>query len=148
MDVDIVFLKNPLSHVTKFDNHVPGHDHMFMGNHHVTTDAPWDIIAQWDGYGYNTGFLFVNSTIQRQKFYASIRKVLVKYHELTDQQAFNRALDVSGVPIKVKCLAPGLFMHGLTFFTAGRRQFADDRPCLNCILVHNNYVVGMAYKRY
>jgi hypothetical protein len=169
VDVDIVFLKNPLRHVinacmdhatdhaaaqwdrvtqkrdrvTENMDHVPGELDHVSGN-----GTTCDIAAQWDGYGYNTGFLLVNSNPRTRQFYAAIRHTLRTYPQLTDQQAFNRALDMSRVPVTVKCLRVDFFMHGFSFFTAGKRHFADDTPCLRCILVHNNYIVGMAHKRY
>ena len=65
-----------------------------------------------------------------------------------DQNYVNDALHDLGESIKIQCLSPELYQLGSVFFTEGRRAFAGDNPCTDCIIVHNNYIVSLEAKIY
>ena len=47
-----------------------------------------------------------------------------------------------------KYLPYKLFPSGLSYFDIGQRMFAQDNPCIECILVHNNWIVSYNNKVY
>ena len=40
------------------------------------------------------------------------------------------------------------YVSGVRFWDNAGREFYDDSPCSTCVIVHNNWIVGMEAKRY
>jgi len=129
VDVDIVFLKNPIPFFTCDD---------------------CDIQIQDDGPEINSGFYYVRPTKQAVKLHSSSLELAHRSRGLSNQQCINRVLNTMRKQraIKVKVLDSSLFPRGQVFFEKGRRMFSDDPPCGECVIVHNNWIVGGAAKVY
>jgi hypothetical protein len=51
-------------------------------------------------------------------------------------------------PTSHQVLPQDLFPNGKAYFESTRRMFAFHSPCTQCVIVHNNWVVGTAAKVY
>ena len=126
MDVDIVFLKNPFSHLTC---------------------RTCDIIFQLDTAkgDINSGFYLAYPTMSSLQLHHMLiqRKHCWKYQQ---QHCFSHLL--KELSISVKLLPNKLFPSGKIYFDIGQRMFSSDYPCDKCILVHNNWIVSYGNKEY
>ena len=131
VDVDIVFLKNPIPYLTCDD---------------------CELIIQSEGSKYyrNTGFYLAFPTKNTMKLHHMVLNTFKSMTALNDQQAFNGVLLFleSQGGFKVKVLGLESFPNGDYYFDKGERMFADDNPCANCVLVHNNFIAAYSNKRY
>ena len=131
VDVDIVFFKNPVPFLT-CEN--------------------CELIIQSEGSEYyrNTGFYFAIPTKNVIKLHHMVLNTFKSMEMINDQQALNGVLLYleSQSDFKVKVLDLNLFPNGNYYFDKGQRMFADDNPCSNCVLVHNNFIASYSNKRY
>ncbi len=128
-DVDIAFLKDPFQHMECAD---------------------CDIQIQSDGREGNSGFYLVLPTeasirLHRQAWEQSLQKP-----RISNQKALDRNMErmVRDKEIRVKTLSKAQFPNGKVFFEEGKRVFAGDNPCGQCVIVHNNWIVEGAAKVY
>lgn len=128
VDLDIVFFKNPLP---------------FMDCDKC------DIHYQYDVSEINSGFMYVRPTKASITLY---EKAVVERNKrgIPDQKAIKAALlpMEKKQTIKSKRLSNREFPNGLIYYERTARQFAVDKPCVDCVLVHQNWVVGKAAKQY
>ena len=129
VDVDIVFLKNPIPFFD-CDN--------------------CDIQIQSDGPEINSGFYYVRPTKPAVKLHQSSLELAHRSRGLSNQQCINKILNSmrKQKSIKVKVLSDSEFPRGYIFFEKGKRMFSDDPPCDKCVIIHNNWIVGGAAKIY
>ena len=131
VDVDIVFFKNPIPFLT-CDN--------------------CELIIQSEGSEYyrNTGFYFAIPTKNVIKLHHMVLNTFKSMAVINDQQALNGVLLhlESQTNFKVKVLDLKLFPNGNYYFDKGQRMFADDNPCTDCVLVHNNFIASYSNKKY
>ena len=129
VDLDIVFLKNPLPSIQECKD--------------------CDFVAQIDpdAAEINSGFYLVRHTTSGLTLFRNVVERIAN-HPRGDQEYVNEALRDFNGTIKIQRLPPDLFPLGNSFFQFGRRQFAGDNPCGECIIVHNNYIVSLQAKIY
>ncbi|KAK2167064.1 hypothetical protein LSH36_32g10004 [Paralvinella palmiformis] len=129
VDLDIVFLKNPLPFISNYSD--------------------CDFITQDDPFSrdINSGFYLVKASSSGVKLFTRTVE-MINGTSRADQEYVNDALRELGESIKIQCLSPELYQLGSVFFTEGRRAFAGDNPCTDCIIVHNNYIVSLEAKIY
>lgn len=124
VDLDIVFLKNPLPYLTCHD---------------------CDLIIQNNTIDLNSGFYLVKPTkgaIELQR--ASLRHRPNKNDQDIMMEVLER-LKIDG-KINMKILDLEEFPPGIVYFK--NRTFATDDPCADCVIVHNNWIVGLSNKIY
>ena len=126
VDVDIVFLKNPIPFMDCWD---------------------CDIQIQNDGEEINSGFYYARPTKEAIKLHSSALELAHQNRTLSNQKCLARIL-VNNTSIKVKILDDEKFPRGYVFFEAGKRMFADDNNCDTCVIVHNNWIEGRPAKIY
>jgi len=131
-DADIFFLRNPLPTL-----------------HQTASKLSTDLLIQDDaGGGRNSGFMYMKPTSASTAFLSEVVKLQKKNPNLRQQVAVNKVL-TSFRKIKVHVLSPADWPCGVVFFQRGaRRMFPWHQPCSNCILVHNNWIVGDDAKEY
>jgi hypothetical protein len=57
--------------------------------------------------------------------------------------------DDPGPPLRFHVLSPAAFPCGQVYYESTVRVFFDDEPkCDNCVVVHNNWITGLAAKTY
>ena len=131
-DVDIVFAKDPLKDILPVDNAT----HMAV---------------LWDMHVYNAGFLYIKSTNLTIAIYTNMKhKALTT--KLDDQSALNKAItevtrQTPGLKNPVKRLSMEKYQCGRKYFENGGRYFTG-KPCHQCIVIHNNWIVTKEAKRY
>ena len=129
LDVDIVLFRNPLDYFSCMD---------------------CDIQIQSDGAEANTGFYIVRPTKAGIELH---NKALQMWRRETKVYTNQRAIDhtlkamVENKTIKAEYLDVKKFPHGKQYFEIGGRMFAGDNPCVECVMVHNNWIVGGDAKR-
>ena len=129
VDLDIVFLKNPLPAVNECKD--------------------CDFIAQIDPRGgrINSGFYLVRHTAAGVTLFKNVVKRITNPPK-GDQIYLNKVLKDCNGTIKIQRLSPDLFPLGNRFFRDGNRLFVGDNPCKECIIVHNNYIISLEAKIY
>ncbi|KAK2167066.1 hypothetical protein LSH36_32g10008 [Paralvinella palmiformis] len=129
VDVDIIFLKNPLPFISNYSD--------------------CDFVTQTDPLSKeeNSGFYLVKASSSGMKLFTKIVE-MINGTSRGDQDYVNDALHELEESIKIHRLSPEIYQLGKMFFNKGRRAFAGDNPCINCIIVHNNYIVSLEAKIY
>ena len=131
-DVDMFFYKDPLSTI-------------------LTECAPklCDIAPLNDNglRSMNAGFLFVRNTSFGIAVYREMKAMALNHTDKNDQQALNyvvRVLRRSG--LKAVVLSEKKFISGGLFFK--ERKFHPDEMCAECLVAHNNWIIGIDSKEY
>ena len=129
VDLDIVFLKNPLPIVTKCPD--------------------CDFVTHIDRSGINSGFFLVRPTRAGITLFDKVVNMITD-RPTGDQVYVNRAFHEmkQNGRIKYQFLPQALFPVGRIFFKEGHRIFIGDNPCTKCVIVHNNYIISLEAKRY
>ena len=130
VDIDIVFLKNPI-------NYLP-------------TDKA-DVAFQQDipGYGLNVGFGIVYASNASIKLFEEVCRLRIG-NKIDDQKAVNRVLESMRLKkeIHVKILDTKQFPVGEFYYLNGKREFLGDNPCDECIIVHSSGIRTKVAKIY
>ena len=129
-DVDVIYLKNPfdyLNHTHKFDI------------------SPLQEIE--GGATFNAGFLYIKATTASISLYQQMDRIAIKYTALGEQVRFNQAINkmtmgLTNHTLRVNPLPVQQFQSGYTFWLEANRHFATDRHCTECVVVHNNFIIG------
>ena len=129
VDVDVVFLKNPLP----FFNTCPDCD--FMPQFDNRTNE------------VNAGFFFVRNSIGSIQLFEKVVHIIPRNPKM-DQIYINQAVKEMIHTLKVCYLPTNLFQLGYSFFSEGHRVFVGDNPCEQCVVVHNNYILSLEAKIY
>lgn len=131
-DADIFYLKNPLPTL-----------------HQLASNSSTDLVIQDDAQGgRNSGFMYMKPTNTSTAFLSEVLRLQRNNPEMRQQVAVNTVLK-SFRRIKVRVLSAEDWPCGVVFFQRGaRRMFPWHQPCSNCILVHNNWIVGDDAKEY
>ena len=130
VDADIVFLKNPLPYMTCSD---------------------CDLVIGPNGRRLCAGFYRINPTPNSEQLLRGMSARFNTSHPtVLEQPTFNIVLEEMKErnDIKYKVLNENIFHRGRTFFKLSGRIFKGDQPCEQCVMVHNNYIVGLANKIY
>ena len=109
-----------------------------------------DIQIQWDGREGNTGFYIVRPTQAGIELHNKALQIWQQGNKLTtNQKAIDYILNqmVANKTIKYEYLDVDRFPHGSHYFESGGRMFAGENPCTQCVMVHNNWIVGGDAKR-
>ena len=127
-DADVVFFLDPLPEII-----------------HACADA-CDMAAMLDIDIYNAGFVFLKS---RQAVIAVYRKMqhLYRYKMKDDQTALNEAL-VSAKHVNMVDLSVRQFQSGIEYFENDQRGVRVIYHKRDCVVVHNNWMVGRDAKIY
>jgi hypothetical protein len=134
VDLDIVFLKNPLPILKKYNKS--------------------DIIIQEDICSEvpeaNSGFFLVMPTRAGIDLFDKVMQMIPHRNPTGDQVYINKVLDKMKLKNQIEehRLDAELYSVGEVFFTRGHRMFIGDNPCPECVIVHNNYIVSLEAKRY
>ena len=130
-------------------------DVIFFQNPFQTIKCPvqsCDIAALMDTVIYNAGFLLVHPTEQSKNVYTIMKQMVTENTWLDDQNQFNtvvKAERLKGKQLYIRPLPRESYVCGLYYYTRHNRYFADTaHPCPTCIVVHNNWIFGMAAKVY
>ncbi len=128
-DADIVFLQNPQSHLNCSD---------------------CDIEIQSDHSELNSGFYMARPTEGTVLLHQMMMDKGVKSNTTSNQKALNRALRTlkSKKLIKVRQLDKFRFPCGLYYFEKFKRMWSGDNICKDCVIVHNNWIMGKEAKIY
>ncbi len=131
-DVDMHFFKNPLPYFT-------------------CTDC--DIEALEDGWpdNLNAGFVYLRPTRGTITIYNMLLDTITKSIKEDDQVSFNKAWMTVGASgkFKIRSLDIKTFLCGRRYYEENKRYFSKDiTPCKDCIVVHNNWILGKAAKLY
>ena len=130
IDIDIVFLKNPI-------NYLP-------------TDEV-DVAFQQDipGYGLNIGFGIVYASKASIKLFEEVCRLRIG-NKIDDQKAVNMVLESMKLKkeIHVKILDTKQFPVGEFYYLDGKREFLGDNPCDECIIVHSSGIRTKVAKIY
>ena len=98
----------------------------------------------------NSGFYYVKPTKSAIALFSSALRLGRSQPRLSDQVTLNsfiKQLSYSG-ELRPKLLPDDLFPNGRVYFEFGGRMFAGDNPCAECVIVHNNWIVGQPGKKY
>lgn len=129
VDVDIVFLKNPFPYFTceKCDIHI-----------------------QTDGPEINAGFYFVRPTDASIILHERALKLGLQSTQMTSQKALAAVMEtmIGSELLQVEILNVQQFPPGMVYFEEGQRMFYMDNTCSECVIIHNNWIVTAAAKRY
>ena len=105
-----------------------------------------DVVASVDRVQVNTGFLYARATVATKALYAETWRLTQMYNKSHDQSYFNTALSLKNMStIKLDRLSPKEFLCGAYYFDG--RMFGD-KPCDDCVMVHNNYIGSLTAKEY
>ena len=129
VDADIVMIKNPF-------------DYLMCKS--------CDLQIQSDGSEMNSGFYLARPTAATIMLHQKALWLGATNKALSNQKALQLALEQMRRTrsIKVLLLDDTRFPRGNVFFDMGHRMFATDPPCKQCVIIHNNWIVSVAAKRY
>ena len=130
-DADVYFFKDPLS------------------NLHVMCDEHCDIAALVDNFILNAGFVYIRNTQASIRVYKHMKNIAENTAK-DDQVALNIAIgrQMAIKNITLVRLPKKKYKCGKNFYQEGRRNFAGDNPCPECLVVHNNWIIGQEAKEY
>ncbi len=131
MDADIVFLKNPFPYLQC---------------------NTCDILIQAESgfFTRNSGFYMAHPTKLAKKLHHLMLKSYKVSPEFSDQPCMNGLINILEEQdgLKVEILDNQLFPNGERYFDIGKRMFAGNNPCNDCVIVHNNNILYHANKVY
>lgn len=130
VDGDIVFLKDPLPLLKR--------------------ERDFDVQIQDDAEAErNSGFMFIRATPWGLAFIGRAVRIAQQAKDMRQQPAVNKALkELSRSPLRVKVLSTTEYPCGKAYYEKPRRMFAHEHPCEECVILHNNWIVGTAAKVY
>lgn len=131
-DLDVSFLKNPIPDLRE-----------------IMTKA--DIATLWDSVAYNAGFVVVRPTWFSKQIYKEMKSMTRHSDKVDDQTALNSQISRMNVLYRFRgfsavALNNKRYLCGVDYFEKDRRFFAAN--CSDCIVVHNNWIVGREAKVY
>ena len=128
-DADIVYFKNPLDHL----------------------NCPTcDIEIQSDHVEENSGFYLSRPTEGAILLHQKMMDKANQSNKTSNQKALNRALKnlKQDDLIKVGHMDKYKFPCGICYFERFNRMWAGDNTCTDCVIVHNNWIMGKQAKVY
>ncbi|ESO03083.1 hypothetical protein HELRODRAFT_173963 [Helobdella robusta] len=130
-DVDVIMFKNPFT---------------------FFTCSNCSIHIQKDRQMYNSGFVYAKPTKTSKYIYEKSWNLFVKYQKSHDQSYLNMAIhqlaEKENVFDALKVLSRREFPCGLYYFEEVHRPFKNEPPCVECAIMHNNYLGSVAAKLY
>ena len=129
-DTDVIFMKSPFYHIP-------------------CKVGQCDLAALKDYYHFNAGFLYANPSAL--SVYTSMKELSLKDPTMNDQVQLNRVIGprIENKTIRFVALSEAQFQSGKLFYADGRRVYADSmKACSQCVVVHNNWIVGLENKIY
>ena len=128
-DSDVSFMKNPFEHI----NCSVGHCDLA-----VLLDGSHD--------NYNAGFLLVHPSAL--PVYQRMQQLARNNTRMTDQEQLNIAVRTRR-GVKLVSLPKAEFLCGRSYYQDAKRFYADTmKPCPECVVVHNNFIVSYEAKVY
>ena len=130
VDLDIVFLQNPLPYLTCLD---------------------CDMVIQDNRAGYlNSGFYLIKPTKAGIELQKQSLEMAQKPGHTNDQDIMNHVANrlKKTHKLKIVLLPINQFQPGNIFFSNSTRNFAEDAVCVKCVIVHNNWIIGIRHKIY
>lgn len=133
-DIDIYYVKNPFEHINCRQN------------------RDCDIATLYDTFIVNAGFLYVRPTKYGVAIYEHMRQLSVKNPKMDDQNQLRIAIETlkkkKAPGFKHILLSENHFQCGQMYFEKGHRTFVGDNPCVDCVVIHNNWIVSREAKEY
>ena len=128
-DADIVYFKNPLEHLNC---------------------STCDIEIQSDHVEENSGFYLSRPTEGAILLHQKMMDKANQSNKTSNQKALNRALKnlKQDNLIQVGHLDKYKFPCGIYYFERFKRMWAGDNTCTDCVIVHNNWIMGKQAKVY
>ena len=126
-DVDIVFFKDPQPY--------------FMCN-----TCGLEIQNNW--VDYNSGFFIARPTTGSLRLFEQAWERGVNSTYTSNQRVINKLMRDMGSSLKWKVLNAKQFPNGKKYFTSAGRYFKGEKPCPECVIVHNNWIRGLVEKVY
>jgi hypothetical protein len=128
-DGDIVYQSNPW-------------DHMDCG-------PEFDICPLWDHSTMNAGFVYIKCTNGTIWLYSASKMFAHKNPRINDQVNMVKFITEGAKANKLKyhILDKTKFLSGKDYFEKGR-HFYNQKPCNECVVIHDNWIVGNAAKVY
>jgi len=128
VDIDVLFFHNPYSYFTCLDCGI---------------ESLQDGIKNY----INAGFLLIRSNSKTIQAYNEM-VARAKQNPMSEDQA-NLNKIVHQRKVKYRVLDAKKFVCGLDYYESPKRYFADTaKPCPNCVVVHNNWIVSKPAKVY
>jgi len=128
VDIDIVFFHNPYSYFTCKD---------------CAIESMQDGIKNY----INAGFMLIRANKTTVQLYMEMMARALQNPMSEDQGNINKI--VHKRHIKYRVLSSNQFVCGLDYFEKPKRYFADTaKPCPECVVVHNNWIVSKQAKVY
>ena len=108
----------------------------------------FDVAPMWDYKQHNAGFIFIRNSTRAKNLYTAL-EILTSETTLEDQTALNNiAMQmIKSDSLLLHSLPKSMFLNGYYYFTHNR-YFPETSTCKECVVVHNNFVVGLDAKRY
>eukprot|EP00923_Selenidium_pygospionis_P002830 GHVN01004340.1.p1 GENE.GHVN01004340.1~~GHVN01004340.1.p1 ORF type:complete len:558 (+),score=45.69 GHVN01004340.1:82-1674(+) len=115
-----------------------------------------DMAALRDSNSYNAGFIYINPTEASKQVYKLMKQMAIKDKGENDQKILNNAINEvknQSNLLKATMLSTEKFQCGKFYYGSGleSRYFAKDlqtRPCPQCVVIHNNWILTMEAKVY
>ena len=128
-DADIVFFKNPQLHLNC---------------------SSCDIEIQSDHVEENSGFYMARPTEAAKLLHQRMMDKANQSNRTSNQKALNNALKKLKREnlIKVGHMDKYRFPCGIYYFERFKRMWAGDNVCSDCVIVHNNWIMGKQAKVY
>ena len=128
-DVDIVFFKNPQLHLNC---------------------SSCDIEIQSDHVELNSGFYLARPTEGAILLHQKMMDKANQSNKTSNQKALNNAVKKlkQNNLIKVAVMDKYRFPCGIYYFERFRRMWPGDNVCNDCVIVHNNWIIGKQAKVY
>ena len=132
-DVDVIFLQNPLPD--------------------IYSSVRSDVACLWDNGECNSGFVYIKPTNFTLAVYRKMSDTVRRGKMIADQKELTKVIATlmriyKGFVHLKQFFDPKRYKCGLTFFEVEGRYFSEHRQCRQCIVVHNNWIVGKEAKRY
>ena len=98
----------------------------------------------------NAGFMFMRPRSITVEIVERVKQELVNgMNKVADQEVFNNVIKKYGNRARIGDLDRQKFPCGEVYFEHGNRHFVGEmQPCAECILTHNNWIVGKEAKIY
>lgn len=135
-DVDMIFLKDPLYHLS-YDP-APGKQLNFFYSENSSGEI-------------NGGFILFKSNRKSIHFLDLVLHRIESYPEEDDQMALNYVWKSNPSDYVAARMPLERFRNGLNYWETPkyRREFVDTAPaCTECVVIHNCWIVSLAAKRY
>ena len=128
-DIDVTYMKNPFDYIN-------------------CKKEECDMAALIDRTGLNAGFILIHPSAVI--IYKQMKYLSQKYPGMADQDQLNAVApkhQKKDPDFKIKRLSTKQFLCGKFYYPS--RHFADTMsPCPQCVVVHNNWIVGVEAKVY